>query len=749
MLLAVAAPAALAGGGWVTQVDYPPAFTTIWAISCPSATHCVLVGDEADLVAAVAIGSGSSWTRGTLPAGVSQLFAVSCPSVKVCVAGGNTFSRETGSSPVIIYSANGGATWAIAAVPAGLGGQSTVSCSSASDCLAGGGGTTLYVTSDGGKKWSAQAGPAGATQVFQLSCPAGSSTCVGVGANGTEQPQILVYSNKKWKATLYPAAEAALKSVDCTSSSDCVIVGGSSPALILTTTNGGTTWKPDKVPSGISQLSGVSCVSASACVGVGQGIGVAGAVTGSISTGTFVAAVPPAGYGDLTGVSCVSGSAACTSLGVVGTSVAPAVATSTDSGAKWTAESLPPAPFPLSSVSCGAAAHCVAVGTGPTGGVVESTSNGGALWTTHVITAITSLSSVTCSSATDCEAVGTGKFGGQFLVTTNGGSTWTMSILTGPTTMDQPLVISCPTTSHCVVLGAITPAVPPDLTTFSTIDGGKNWTGTGTSLVDDALNGLSCSSVSDCVMVGNGGTEGGAYILRTTTFGTNWTSEPVPTSPTLFMSLASVSCASTSDCVVVGAAQQNDVLTTSNGGTSWKEKPYSPSVNDSLYDVSCRSTADCVMVGIDNLGLEPGAIETSTNGGASWVTAAAPSTSFKLLSVACWSATACVAVGEDSTQHGSIIISSVAPVPPLKITTASLASGTVGKAYKATMKASGGTAPYTWKVSVGKPPSGLALSAAGVWSGKPKKAGKYSFTLQVTDKTGKKLAKAFTIVIAK
>lgn len=687
---------------------------------------------------------------GTLPTGVSQLFAVSCPSAKVCVAGGNTFSRETGSSPVIIYSANGGATWAIAAVPAGLGGQTAVSCSSATDCVDGGGGTNLYVTSDGGKVWTAQAAPAGATQVFQLSCPAGTTTCVGVGANGSSQPLILTYSDKTWKATPYPAAgEAGLKSVNCTSSSDCVIVGGSSSALILTTTNGGTTWKSDKVPNGISQLSGVSCVSASACVGVGQGIGVAGAVTGSITTGTFDAAVTPTGYGDLTGVSCVKGSATCTSVGVAGTSGSPAVAASADSGAKWNAESLPAAPFPLTSVSCGAATHCVAVGTGPTGGVVESTSNGGALWTTHVITAVASLTSVTCSSATDCEAVGTGHLGGQFLVTTNGGSTWTTSVFSGPTTMDQPLVISCPTTSHCVVLGAITQGVPPDLTTFSTTDGGKVWTGTGTSLAGDALNGLSCSSTSDCVTVGNGGAEGGAYILRTTTFGTSWTSEPVPTSPGFFTSLASVSCASTSDCVIVGAANRNDVLTTSNGGTSWKEESYSPSVDDSLYDVSCHSTADCVTVGLDNLGLEPGAIETSTNGGASWATAGVPSTTFKLLSVACWSATACVAVGEDSTQHGSIIISSVAPVPPFKITTASLTSGTVGKAYKATMKASGGTTPYTWKVSAGKAPSGLAFSAAGVWSGKPKKAGKYSLTLQVTDKTGTKLAKAFTIVIAK
>jgi len=251
-------------------------------------------------------------------------------------------------------------------------------------------------------------------------------------------------------------------------------------------------------------------------------------------------------------------------------------------------------------------------------------------------------------------------------------------------------------------------------------------------------------------MVGNGGTELGPYILTSSDFGLHWTSSAtLPSSPGYFTSLLSVSCASTKDCVVIGDANRNIVLTTSNGGTSWKEEPYTASVDDSLVAVSCHSTADCVAVGVDNLGLNPGAIEVTTNGGASWTNATAPSTSFTLLGVACWSATACVAVGDDSTHEGSVIISSLAPTPPLKITTTSLPSGTVSKSYKATLKASGGTGPYTWKLTVGKRPPGLSLSSAGVWSGKPSKAGTYSITLQVTDKSGTKLSKAFKIVIAK
>jgi photosystem II stability/assembly factor-like uncharacterized protein len=708
----------------------------------------VIVGGEGDNVAAVAVGSGASWTRGRLPADVSDLFGVSCPSATVCVANGETFVRGIGGNPVIIYSTNGGTSWSTSAVPAGLGGQLTVSCSSASKCVAGGGGADLDVTTDGGKVWAFQASPSGVSQVFQLSCPPGGSGCVGVGASGENEAMILQSSGTTWTATADEAAgEAGLRSVACTTTSDCVIVGDSPSPIILTKKNGGTSWTTDTVPSGISQLSGVSCVSATACTAVGgNDLETAGAVTGSITTGKFALATPPAGDGELTGVTCVSGSKDCLAAGYVGTTLATALATSSDSGSKWTAQSLPPAPFPLASVSCGAPGVCVAVGTSASGGMVDSTRDGGAVWTTKVIPAVNSLSSVACSSASDCEAVGTGHFGAQFLATTNGGTSWTVSLLTSSTTMDVPVALSCRSSSDCVVLGAVVLGEPPDLTTFSTTNGGKKWTDTSTSLAGDALNSLSCSSTADCVLVGNGGTEGGPFILTTTTFGATWTSATVPTSPTFFTSLVGVSCASTKDCVVVGDAQQNDVLTTTDGGTAWTEKPYTPTVDDSLYAVSCFSTADCVMVGLDNLGLEPGAIETTTDGGSAWTNVTAPAISFKLLSVSCWSATACVAVGDDSTQHGSVIISSVAP---LRVTTASLPSGKLHTAYHATMKASGGATPYTWKLAAGSKPPGLALSSAGVWSGKPTKAGTYSFTLQVTDKFGAKLTKALKIVVAK
>ena len=58
----------------------------------------------------------------------------------------------------------------------------------------------------------------------------------------------------------------------------------------------------------------------------------------------------------------------------------------------------------------------------------------------------------------------------------------------------------------------------------------------------------------------------------------------------------------------------------------------------------------------------------------------------------------------------------------LSVTTSSLAAGTVGTAYSATLAATGGTAPYTWAVTSGTLPSGLSLSSAGVISGTPSAA---------------------------
>ncbi|TAK33725.1 MAG: hypothetical protein EPO21_12010 [Chloroflexota bacterium] len=87
--------------------------------------------------------------------------------------------------------------------------------------------------------------------------------------------------------------------------------------------------------------------------------------------------------------------------------------------------------------------------------------------------------------------------------------------------------------------------------------------------------------------------------------------------------------------------------------------------------------------------------------------------------------------------------------PSLAVTTASLPNGQVGRAYRQTLAATGGTTPYTWSLSDGELPDGLTLNAsAGVISGTPTTAGTSNFTVMVTDSTGGTATRALSITVA-
>ncbi len=82
-----------------------------------------------------------------------------------------------------------------------------------------------------------------------------------------------------------------------------------------------------------------------------------------------------------------------------------------------------------------------------------------------------------------------------------------------------------------------------------------------------------------------------------------------------------------------------------------------------------------------------------------------------------------------------------------KITTTSLVAGKIATAYTTTFAVSGGTAAYKW-TSTSKVP-GLALSSAGVLSGKPLTAGSYSYIIKVTDAKGVSATVTLPITITK
>jgi len=90
-------------------------------------------------------------------------------------------------------------------------------------------------------------------------------------------------------------------------------------------------------------------------------------------------------------------------------------------------------------------------------------------------------------------------------------------------------------------------------------------------------------------------------------------------------------------------------------------------------------------------------------------------------------------------------------IKAISVTTKSLPGGTHQVAYKTTLKAAGGTAPYHWILTGGtKLPPGLKLSGAGVISGTPTTAGTYSFQVRVTDSSSpaNTTTATFTLVIS-
>ena len=89
---------------------------------------------------------------------------------------------------------------------------------------------------------------------------------------------------------------------------------------------------------------------------------------------------------------------------------------------------------------------------------------------------------------------------------------------------------------------------------------------------------------------------------------------------------------------------------------------------------------------------------------------------------------------KDTTKS---VTSTVVVTPPPSITTTSLASGTVGTAYSATLQASGGAGTLTWSLASGSSlPAGLSLSGTGTISGTPTAAASTTFTVKVADSSG-------------
>ncbi len=99
--------------------------------------------------------------------------------------------------------------------------------------------------------------------------------------------------------------------------------------------------------------------------------------------------------------------------------------------------------------------------------------------------------------------------------------------------------------------------------------------------------------------------------------------------------------------------------------------------------------------------------------------------------------------GATGSRAYSLVVNGAMTVNP-----ASLPVGTVGVPYSQVISAAGGTGSYTFSITAGTLPAGLALNAAsGVLSGTPSSAATSNFTVTATDGNGATGARAYAVTI--
>jgi len=368
--------------------------------------------------------------------------------------------------------------------------------------------------------------------------------------------------------------------VSCPSTTVCVAVGptvltsanSDSDGVVVTSNDGGVTWSPVTYVTGPlagttdANLNSVSCPSATSCVAVGGVQTSSGSDTGLSLEGTFA-----------------SGSWT------------------------WTPTTFSSMSTFL-SVSClaGTTDDCVAVGRSSSNSFVASTtSDGGSTWTppqtlnaqptdpvfTNILSCTGTASAATCAavwnanpstSTSTAEAyVGTIPSGGTGL----GSLTWSAAT-TFPTAGDVLAGVACPSTTSCVVVGSNSGSSPTAgvADTLSIASGSGTW-GTPTTPSGTAdLDGVACTSSTDCTAVGywllTSGTNTYEYDATTVTSdgGSTWSSaDQFPdygaANYSDFLGLNAVACGSTTtstttstECSAVG---DYGSATSTNSGQSW------------------------------------------------------------------------------------------------------------------------------------------------------------------------------------
>lgn len=364
------------------------------------------------VLTAAGLGLGTSKAIASLDGGTSGTVGSQSPPSG---NSGNTDSADAGSDGANTEEAGAPVIYQGGGAQPGFGAYNAIACGDTVHCVAAGadgaGHGVIGTTSDGAASWLNQTLPAGTPDLIATTCP-DITHCLAVG-----QGAILSSTNggASWKMQPPPTPKTTLMGVTCLSAIVCLSAGaavnptgGAYRGEILRSTDGGTTWNIDSLPTGTMAMAAVTCPTATACIAVGGGI-----------------------------------------------------LTSADGGQSWQIGTVPGGTGALQSISCSTSLVCVAVGANPLGasnssapGFAIMTSNGGQSWSdVPMPTATASIEGVTCAPLGDCYATGPNPAGSLAAMLTSGdqGMNWSPTPLPGGLTSISGL--ACPATTTCISVG--------------------------------------------------------------------------------------------------------------------------------------------------------------------------------------------------------------------------------------------------------------------------------------------------------
>ena len=479
--------------------------------------------------------------------------------------------------------------------------------------------------------------------------------------------------------------------VACPSSTDCEAVGDyyNSSSVQVTLAEGwnGTTWALQTIPnpSGAtdSSLDGVACLSSTDCEAVGDytnssGMQVTLAEGWNGTTWALQASPNPSGATDssLDGVACLS-STDCEAVGFYENSTGDyATLAEGWNGTTWAPQTIPNptgATFSfLYGVACPSSTDCEAVGeayTSSSGQVTLAERWNGTKWALQAIANPTgsddsSLTGVACSSSTKCEAVGyyNSTSSGQVALAERwNGTKWALRAIPTPagTTTGGLNGVACSSSTDCETVGSY-------YDSFGYVALSEGWNGTQWALQtspnpgsdNSGLAAVACSSSTDCEAVGYDTNRSGVAVpLAEGWNGTTWALQAVPTPAGATGSdLAAVACSSSTDCEAVGnyiKGSSSETLAADWNGTTWALQTIpnpTGATYSYLYGVACPSSTDCEAVGGNMYGAGTGYVALAEQwNGTTWAPQTTPwvtgSSDIFLNGVACASSVDCEAVG--------------------------------------------------------------------------------------------------------